>query len=174
MTTKNIEIISLIFRMNKRLLEVQKNQSPDVRGQLPRFHVDDNGVVSLVDDKIENVPIESNSSATASTSATETDAAADALAKEFTSESKTTTADDSGMKQVFVALDNQKIQRLESIESEASANNSETLPVDSDVGEQSDGVSEGEEGCYYYADPFDRKHLLFIIIIIIISYKFAL
>lgn len=147
--------------MNKRLLEVQKNNLSDVQSQLPRFHIDDNGIVSLVDDKIENVPIESNSSSTASTSATETDAAVDAVANESTSESKTT-ADESGMKQVFVALDNQKIQRLESIESEASANNSDHLPVDSDVGEQSDGVSEGEEGCYYYADPFDRKRLLLL------------
>lgn len=129
-----IESNWLVFRLNNRLLEMR----PDLRDNIPHFRI--------VDGSIENMPIELNSNGNASTST---------AAVASTSGSRTAPDEASGMERVFDI--SQKIQRLESVTSEeVSTNNSDTLPVDSDLGGQSDSTSEPG-----YQELLYRKQLFY-------------
>lgn len=126
----------MIFRLTVRILELQGTTPTEKRTNFPHFQVDDNGRAWLVNGKIDKMTNQSNSNGNASTAAL-----VPAPATASTSGSGTT-ADQSGMKRVFDTVKGQRIQRLDSVASEASTNNSDPLPVDSDFGGQSDCQSE--------------------------------
>lgn len=144
--------IFVVFRLTQRILEMQWTTPTETRTNSPHFQVDENGRAWLVNGNIDKMTNQSNANGNASTAAL--------VPVPATASGSGTTADQSGMKRVFDTVKGQKMQRLDSVVSEASTNNSDPLPVDSDFGEQSDCQSEQA----YNADILNGKQLLFILL----------